>query len=89
MPSKTTKVVPVRVPLPMLMAIQQAAGGNVSAWAIRAFRAALEGQFGAPTLDGAHREGWDEGRRAGWSAANRAFRDALAVASAKLKSMQP
>jgi hypothetical protein len=53
-------------------------------WARNAFRAATGKPIG-DSLSGAQMTGYDEGRRAGWAAANRAFCEALKAAYAKLK----
>jgi hypothetical protein len=71
-------VIAVRVPLELAEQINEAAGNaNVAAWARAVWRQAVgrSAQLGGLELAGIEQsEGW----RAGWDAANRQFRRALA-----------
>jgi hypothetical protein len=83
---RDTIVLPVRVPRAFGEQVKRIADGNVSVWITRAIEAFMHvpgrSSVGRPP-------GWDEGRRAGWHAANVAFREALAAASERLKGLQP
>jgi hypothetical protein len=95
MASKTprdTVVLAVRMPKDLANAVKQVclgSGKTFSALTIDALQAVVSGRLGSATFAGATRAGWDEGRRAGWHAANTTFHEALAAASAKLKTLAP
>ena len=85
---RNTTVIPIRVPNDLLQAIKARAtsqGQAVSPWALDKLHVAVYGQLGDAT--NAHGPSWDAGRRAGWFAANAAFRKALKLTSDELKGM--
>jgi hypothetical protein len=79
-------VLGVRVPNELAEKIYTAAGARegsqLAEWMRRALQAALGKAAGSsPAIV----QGYEEGKRQGWSHANKLFREALGVAAAKLK----
>jgi hypothetical protein len=82
---RDTWILAVRVPIPFAKRVYDAAGGQdrFAEWARVLFEAAVAGK--APGPGALQAQGYQEGRRQGWSYANRVFRAALEQAAAELR----
>lgn len=78
-------VVTFRVPNDLLERIHALAGGKtrLGEWARQLFLAAVAGK--AAGLGTLQAQGYEEGKRQGWTHANKVFRDALHIALGQLK----